>query len=153
MRTTTFDFSPLFRTAIGFDRLSRTLEAASRVDDNALSYPPYNIEQLGEDRYRITMAVAGFGVENIDLSVHQGVLTVKSLPVQSGEGDGTYLHRGIAARAFERRFQLADHIEVKSADLENGLLGIELERNVPEELKPRSIAIGAPSRKIKSQAA
>ena len=154
MRTTTFDFSPLFRTAIGFDRLSRALEAASRVDDSALSYPPFNIEQVGEDRYRITMAVAGFGAEDIDVIAHQGVLTVKSLPVKNGEDDSTYLHRGIAARAFERRFQLADYIEVKSADLENGLLSVELERHVPEEMRPRSIAIGTPSRKrIKGQAA
>ena len=154
MRTTAFDFSPLFRTTIGFDRVSRALEAASRVDDNALSYPPYNIEQVDEDHYRITMAVAGFGAEDIDVIAHQGVLTVKSLPVKNGDDDGTYLHRGIAARAFERRFQLADYIEVKSADLENGLLSVELERHVPEEMKPRSIAIGtAAHKRIKDEAA
>ena len=154
MRTTAFDFSPLFRTTIGFDRVSRALEAASRVDDNALSYPPYNIEQVDEDHYRITMAVAGFGAEDIDVIAHQGVLTVKSLPVKNGDDDGTYLHRGIAARAFERRFQLADYIEVKSADLENGLLSVELERHVPEEMKPRSIAIGtAAHERIKGKAA
>jgi molecular chaperone IbpA len=154
MRTTTFDFTPLFRTTIGFDRISRALEAASRVDDSALSYPPYNIEQVSEDHYCITMAVAGFGAEDIDVIAHEGVLTVKSLPAKNGQDDGTYLHRGIAARAFERRFQLADYIEVKSAELENGLLSVELERQVPDEMKPRSIAIGTPSRKrIKGQAA
>ncbi len=154
MRTTTFDFSPLFRTAIGFDRLSRALDAASGVDDSTLAYPPYNIEEVGEDHYRITMAVAGFSAEDIDVIVHQGALTVKSLPVKNGEDGRTYLHRGIAARAFERRFQLADYIEVKGADLENGLLSIELERLVPDELKPRSVPIGTPSRKrIKGQAA
>ena len=154
MRTTAFDFSPLLRTTIGFDRVSRALEAASRVDDNAPSYPPYNIEQVDEDHYRITMAVAGFGAEDIDVIAHQGVLTVKSLPIKNGEDEGTYLHRGIAARAFERRFQLADYIEVKSADLENGLLGVELERHVPEEMKPRSIAIGTSAHKqIKGKAA
>ena len=154
MRTTTFDFSPLFRTAIGFDRLSRALDAASGVDDSTLAYPPYNIEEVGEDHYRITMAVAGFSAEDIDVIVHQGALTVKSLPVKNGEEGRIYLHRGIAARAFERRFQLADYIEVKGADLENGLLSIELERHVPEELKPRSVPIGTPSHKrIKGRAA
>ena len=138
---TTFDLSPLYRTAIGFERMSRLLDAASRVDDSALSYPPYNIEQLGQDSYRVTMAVAGFGPGDIDVTVHDGTLTVKGA---AGNGDDTrtFLHRGIAGRGFERSFQLADHVEVTAAHLENGVLGIDLERRVPEELKPRRIEIG-----------
>ena len=145
MRTTTFDLSPLFRTSIGFDRMSRLLDSAARVEDNALSYPPYNIEQLGEHKYSITMALAGFSEEDLDLKVHEGTLTVKSKPHDAGdEKDRKFLHRGIAARAFERQFNLAEYVEVAGAGLENGLLRIDLERIVPEEKKPRAIKIGGP---------
>lgn len=153
MRTTAFDLSPLFRTSVGFDRMSRLLDSAARIEDSALSYPPYNIEQVGEDRYSITMALAGFSEDDLALTVHEGTLAVKST---RGEADGRneshkFLHRGIAARAFERKFQLAEHVEVVGAELENGLLRIDLERVVPEEKRPRTIEIGAP-RQIEGKA-
>ncbi len=135
-----FDLSPLYRATVGFDRLSRALDAAARLDDSAFAYPPYNIEKRGEDRYRITMAVAGFDESDLELVTHEGVLTVKGRAAQE-EGEGTFLHRGIARRAFERKFQLADYIRVAGARLENGLLNIELVREVPEAMKPRTIAI------------
>lgn len=138
----TFDLSPLFRSTIGFDRLMRLADAATRVDTTALSYPPYNIEKTGDDAYRLTMAVAGFAADDLELTVHENALIVKG----KGRGDdetGQYLHRGIARRAFERRFSLADHIKVVGASLDNGLLHVELVREVPEALKPRTIAITA----------
>ena len=137
---TTFDFSPLFGSTIGFDRVSRLLETASRADASANSYPPYNIERTGEDAYRIAMAVAGFGEDDLNVTVEDNTLTVQG-KVEDKDGDGRYLHRGIAGRSFERRFQLADFIEVRAARLENGLLEIELAREVPEHMKPRTIAI------------
>jgi molecular chaperone IbpA len=142
-----FDFSPLFRTAIGFDRLVRQLDMA-RVSEAANGYPPYNIEKTGEDTYVLTMAVAGFGPDDLEVTVRENTLSVAGKASQSDEGR-SFLHRGIAGRAFERRFVLADHIVVKGARLENGLLHIELERVVPEALKPRRIAIqaGAPQQR------
>ena len=137
---TTFDFSPLFGSTIGFDRVSRLLETASRADASANSYPPYNIERTGEDAYRIAMAVAGFGEDDLNVTVEDNTLTVQG-KVEDKDGDGRYLHRGIAGRSFERRFQLADFIEVRAARLENGLLESELAREVPEHMKPRTIAI------------
>lgn len=140
----TFDLSPLYRTAIGFDRLADMLSNAQRVDSNG--YPPYNIESLGEDRYRITMAVAGFGRDELDIVSEQNTLTVsgnKNEPSEADEGDREFLYRGIANRSFERRFQLADHVKVAGADLENGLLHIELQRELPERMKPRKIEIGS----------
>ncbi len=142
MRTTTFDLTPLFRTAVGFDRLTRALDAAARLDDGALSYPPYNIERLDEDHYRITMALAGFLEDDIEVVLHQDTLKVASKAAPERENGKTYLHRGIASRGFERRFQLADHIVVTGAELENGLLTIDLARELPEEMKPRTIPIG-----------
>ncbi len=136
----TFDFSPLFGSTIGFDRISRLLEAASRVDASANSYPPYNIERTGEDSYRIAMAVAGFGEDDLNVTVEDNSLTVQG-KVEDKDGNGRYLHRGIAGRSFERRFQLADFIEVRAARLENGLLEVDLAREVPEHMKPRTIAI------------
>jgi molecular chaperone IbpA len=140
-----FDFSPLFRSTIGFDRLMRLADAATRVDTTALSYPPYNIEKLGEDTYRLTMAVAGFGKDELEIVVQENALVVTG-KARNGEEQGKYLHRGIARRAFERRFHLADHIKVTGATLDNGLLHVELAREVPEQLKPRTIdiALGAP---------
>ena len=135
------DFSPLFRTAIGFDRLARMLETARTAPD-AQSYPPYNIEKTGEDTYVLTMAVAGFGPSDIEVVVRDNTLTVAGRAPQAEEGRA-FLHRGIGGRAFERRFVLADHIVVEGATLENGLLQLSLKRVVPEALKPRRIAVQA----------
>ena len=143
MRSGEFDFSPLFRTAVGFDRMTRALDAAARVDEGALSYPPYNIELVDDDHYRITMALAGFSTDDLEIVLHQGTLTVKSRRGEEREREEQrrFLHRGIAARSFERRFQLADHIKVTGAHMENGLLHVDLEREVPEAMKPRTITI------------
>jgi molecular chaperone IbpA len=135
------DFSPFYRSAIGFDRLLQMLDQASGFDSEG-SYPPYNIERTGDNAYRITLAVAGFTEAELKIEVKEQTLTV------SGEktpdtAERTYLHRGIAARAFERRYQLADHVDVTGAHFENGLLHIDLVRNLPERMKPRSIAISA----------
>ena len=142
-----FDFSPLFRSTIGFDRLARLVDSATRVDSTALSYPPYNIEATGEDAYRLTMAVAGFAQDELDITVHENTLIVTGKAKQEDE-NGRYLHRGIARRAFERRFSLADHIKVTGASLDNGLLHVDLVREIPEAMKPRQIAIagGEPTR-------
>jgi molecular chaperone IbpA len=135
------DFSPLFRSAIGFDRMARLMETARAAADGP-AYPPYNIEATGEDTYVLTMAVAGFAPEDLELTVRENVLTVSGKAPQAS-GNGRYLHRGIAGRAFERRFVLADHLLVEGAKLENGLLHVELRRQVPEALKPRRIQIEA----------
>ena len=139
----TYDFAPLFRTAIGFDRLARLMDTAQAAP-SATSYPPYNIEKTGDDSYRLTMAVAGFGPDDIDLVVRDNALVVTGR-VKAEDNKGEVLYRGIAGRAFERRFTLADHIEVDGADLQNGLLHVGLKRVVPEALKPRRIAIGSAS--------
>jgi molecular chaperone IbpA len=136
------DFSPLYRSTVGFDRLFTMLDSLGQPD-NGQSYPPYNIERTGEDAYRISMAVAGFSPEDIAIEAHRNVLTVKGEKPEAKDDTSEFLHRGIASRAFERRFQLADHVEVVGALLKNGLLHIELKRSVPEELKPRKIAIQA----------
>lgn len=135
-----FDLSPLFRSTVGFDRLSRLMDAATRVDDSALSYPPYNIERTGEDTYRITMAVAGFGESDLNITTQDNQLLISG---KLGKEDDkqSYLYRGIAGRAFERRFTLADHIRVNGASLVNGLLHVDLVREVPEAMKPRQIKI------------
>ena len=140
----TFDLSPLFRSTVGFDHLTRALDSAFQMNENSLSYPPYNIEKLGEDCYRVAMAVAGFSAEDLEIITHEGVLSVKG-KAKADDGQTAYLYRGIAARAFERRFQLADYIHVTGARLENGMLFVDLARQVPEALKPRSIAINAGS--------
>ena len=137
---TTYDFAPLFRTAIGFDRLARLMDTATAAPD-ASSYPPYNIERTGEDTYRLTMAVAGFRPEELDLVVKDNTMVVSGKASNEGQ-TGEMLYRGIAGRAFERRFVLADHIVVDGADVQNGLLHVGLKRVVPEALKPRRIAIG-----------
>ena len=136
----TLNLNPLFRTAIGFDRLARMLDSAQTAD---VSYPPYNIERTGEDSYRLTMAVAGFGPDDIELTVKDNALFVAGRVAQAGNGE--VLYRGIAGRPFERRFVLADHIVVEGADLQNGLLHVALKRVVPEALKPRRIEIGSNS--------
>ncbi|WAG15650.1 Hsp20 family protein [Aeromonas hydrophila] len=131
------DFSPLYRSAIGFDRLANLIESAAS-NGNA-GYPPYNIEQLGDNDYRISMAVAGFTQEELELSFQENLLTVKGN--KQSDTERNYLYQGIAERGFERRFQLADYVRVKGADLKNGLLHIDLVREVPEAMKPRKIEI------------
>jgi len=142
------DFSPLYRSTVGFDRLFTMLDTLGQPE-NGQSYPPYNIERTGEDAYRITMAIAGFSEDDVSIEAHRNVLTIKGEKAEESE-DQKFLHRGIAARAFERRFQLADHVEVSGAELKNGLLHVDLKREVPEEMKPRKIAISSvPGKKAK----
>ena len=136
-----FDFSPLFRSTIGFDRLMQLADSASNTDSST-TYPPYNIEVTGTDSYRLTMAVAGFGQDDLDITVKENTLLVAGKGKKEEEAN-RFLHRGLARRAFERRFQLADHIKVVGAALDNGLLHVDLVREVPEEKKPRKIEIGA----------
>jgi molecular chaperone IbpA len=138
---TTVDFAPLFRTAIGFDRLARLVDNAASGQE-AQTYPPYNIEKVGDDSYRLTMAVAGFRPEDLDITVKDNTLFVSGRVASEGQR-AEILYRGIAGRAFERRFVLADHIVVEGADVQNGLLHVGLKRVVPEALKPRKIAIGS----------
>jgi molecular chaperone IbpA len=137
----TFDLSPLFRSTVGFDHLSRMLDAAQRLDDTAFSYPPYNIEKLSDDDYRITMAVAGFAESDLDITVQDHTLVISGKS-HHDEAQVQYLHRGIAGRSFERRFELADFIRVEGASMANGLLHVALKREVPEQMKPRTITIG-----------
>ncbi len=134
------DFSPLFRTAVGFDRLAAMLEEASRSEANG--YPPYNIELTGDDRYRITMAVAGFSEAELSLEVKHNVLRIAGTKADDS-AEHRYLHRGIANRTFERRFQLADYVKVEGANLQDGLLHIDLVREIPEAMKSRKIEIGS----------
>jgi len=140
MSVTTIDFSPLFRSMIGFDRLSSALESAYRSEPGG--YPPYNVEACGENDYRITMAVAGFAQKDLTMEVKENILTVAGARSEDDDtGDRKYLYRGIANRGFERKFQLADYVRVVDARLENGLLHIELRREIPEAMKPRKIDI------------
>lgn len=136
------DYTPLYRTSVGFDRLFSLLDNAT-TETNANAYPPYNIERTSDDTYRITMAVAGFAETDLDIETKDTVLTVKGGKAEDTRENVEVLHQGIAARAFERRFQLADHVEVKNASLEHGLLHIDLVREVPEAMKPRKVAIAA----------
>ena len=138
---TTFDFSPLFRTSVGYDRLASLLNSAHRLEQGS-SFPPYNIQKAGEDRYRITMAVAGFAESDLNItSEHNKLVVTGEKPEEESTEEKGYLYRGIATRWFERRFNLADHVRVTGARLDNGLLHIELEREIPEAMKPRSIEI------------
>lgn len=146
-----FDFSPLTRSAIGFDHLNRLFEAASRQDAPETAFPPYNIEKLGDDDYRISMAVAGFKPEELEVVSQESVLYVRGRAEQPDEaGNSEYLHRGIAKRAFERRFELADTIKVTGAKIEDGLLHVDLVREVPEAKKPRVIEIATRDNKSRS---
>jgi molecular chaperone IbpA len=151
---TSFDFSPFYRSSVGFDYLFDLLEDANRVQaiDN---WPPYDIAKTGDDTYRITMAVAGFSQEELDISAQPDLLVVSGQ--KSAEANGEYLHHGIANRSFTRRFELADHVKVTGANLVNGLLTVELQRAIPEAMKPRRIAIsssrGAETRQITEQKA
>lgn len=136
-----FDFTPFRRSTVGFDRLFDMIESARA--DISDTYPPFNLEKDGEDGYRITLAVAGFRPEEIDIVAQQNLLVVTGRKEEKDGDEDRYLHRGISARAFERRFQLADYIQVRSADFDNGLLSISLEREIPEAMRPRKIEIGA----------
>lgn len=135
-----FDLTPLYRSSIGFDRVANLLDSLARSEQAQPTYPPYNIELTGEDHYRISMAVAGFNRDELNIEVNQNNLTVSGKK-EDDDQSRTFLHRGIAARNFERRFQLADHVRVLSARIENGLLHIDLVREVPEAIKPRRIEI------------
>ena len=135
------DLTPLLRATVGFDRMMNLLDTATRVDEGTLSYPPYNIEKTGEDDYRIVMAVAGFAEDELDITVKENSLAIAGKKATAAEEGAKFLHRGIATRGFERRFDLADHIKVVGAKLENGLLYIDLVREIPEAMKPRGIKI------------
>jgi molecular chaperone IbpA len=141
-----FDFSPLFRSTVGFDRLFDLLDSMPQYE-TAQTYPPYNIERTDETHYRITLAVAGFAEKELNLEVREGVLTVQGKREESADKAG-FLYQGIAGRSFERRFQLAENVEVRGAKLENGLLHVELERIIPEEQKPRRIPINGGEMKV-----
>jgi molecular chaperone IbpA len=142
------DFSPLYRSTVGFDRLFTMLDSLGQPEQ-APSYPPYNIERTGENTYRITMAVAGFDESELSIEAREHALTVKGEKKDETADESQYLYRGIAKRAFERRFQLADHVEVRAASLKNGLLHIDLLREIPEAAKPRRIEIAAVNREAK----
>ncbi|MCL6229617.1 Hsp20 family protein [Bartonella bilalgolemii] len=137
------DFSPFYRSTVGFDHLLNWFDSRTQLDDIS-SYPPYNIERLSEDSYRISMAVAGFSQNEIDIEIHCNQLTIKGEKMPENDGAGReFLYRGIASRAFERRFHLADHVKVIGAELSDGLLHIQLKREMPAELKPRKIVVQA----------
>ena len=147
----TYDFTPLYRSAVGFDRLANLLESAARTSQEN-GWPPYNIETTGENAYRIEVAVAGFKPDELTLEVKENLLTVTGRKTANDDAEGrNFLHRGLAERDFERRFQLADYVVVKTADLVNGLLSIDLERELPEALKPRRIEIGGGSKLIEGK--
>ena len=135
-----FDLTPLYRSTIGFDRLGSLLDTLSSFEGETPSYPPYNIERVGENDYRISMAVAGFDAGDLSIEVKENTLSIRG-EKRTEQQDTTFLHRGIASRSFERRFQLADHVLVKGAVLENGLLHVDLVRELPEAMKPRTIPI------------
>lgn len=147
-----FDFAPLYRSSVGFDRIASLFDQAAGLDDGN-TFPPYNIERLAENEYRVTMAVAGFVRDEIKVELNADVLTVTGNKTGDEDKSRQFMHRGIAGRAFSRKFQLADHVEVKGADLRDGLLHVDLVRNVPERLKPRTIAIGGASKPVQLEAA
>ncbi|MEM7207866.1 MAG: Hsp20 family protein [Pseudomonadota bacterium] len=144
---TTIDLTPLYRSSIGFDRFGSLLNTALRGEQVSAGYPPYNIEATGDDQYGITLAVAGFEESELDIQVEKGVLTVRGKKAES-DVQRNYLYQGIANRSFERKFNLADHVEVTGASLDNGLLNISLVKEVPEAMKPKTIAIGSAEKVI-----
>ncbi len=147
----TIDLTPLYRSSVGFDRFGSLLNSALRNDQASAGYPPYNIEVTDENRYAVTLAVAGFDRSELDIQVDKGVLTVSGRK-ESDQEQREFLYQGIATRAFERKFSLADHVEVRGARLVNGLLTIDLVREIPEEMKPKSIAIDVESEALEHQA-
>ena len=148
----TFDLTPLYRSTVGFDRLASILDQVTAADVGQATYPPYNIEKTGENAYRITLAVAGFSEDELAIEAREGLLVVTGRKAEA-EDKASVLHRGIATRAFERRFQLADHVRVLEAATENGLLHIDLVREVPEALKPRRIEIARGGKAIEGRVA
>jgi molecular chaperone IbpA len=150
VQTRHFDLTPLYRTTVGFDRLGSLLDTLGSHDNDAESYPPYNIELVDENAYRISMAVAGFGANDLNIEAEENTLTIHG-EKQTEKEESTFLHRGIAARSFERRFQLADHVLVKGARLENGLLHVDLVRELPEAMKPRTIPISTNDAETKGE--
>lgn len=148
---TTIDLSPLYRSSIGFDRFGSMLDTALRTEKTAAGYPPYDIESLGENEYAITLAVAGFTESEIDIQIEKGVLSLRGKKADA-EKDRSYLYQGIANRSFERKFNLADFIEVTGADLSNGLLKVNLVKEIPEAMKPRRIAIGESGKTLEHKA-
>lgn len=152
----TFDMTPLYRSTVGFDRMASLIDRALSADNSSQSYPPYNIEKTGDDAYRITLAAAGFSEDELSIESRESHVIISGAKAEADPAEGVeILHRGIAARSFERRFQLADHVKVVSATLEHGLLHVDLVREVPEALKPRTIQIARGTQKaaIESQAA
>ena len=147
----TIDLSPLYRSTIGFDRLGALLDTALRADQGSAGYPPYNIEVIGDNRYGITLAVAGFEESELDIQVERGLLTVRGKKADDAK-ERKYLYQGIATRTFERKFSLADHVEVTGAQLNNGLLHISLVKEIPEAMKPKSIAINSSGNLIQHKA-
>ncbi|MBD3664874.1 Hsp20 family protein [Sulfitobacter sp. TSTF-M16] len=139
----TFDFAPLYRSSVGFDQIANLMDRVLTSDTSTQSYPPYNIEKLGDDAYRISIAVAGFSDGDLSVEMREKALIVSARKAEDDSEGKTYLHRGIATRAFERRFHLADHVQVTGAAHADGMLHIELERQVPEALKPRQIQIAS----------
>ncbi|GAA6165775.1 Hsp20 family protein [Pelagimonas sp. KU-00592-HH] len=137
-----YDFAPLYRSSVGFDQLANLMDRVLSNDVSQPSYPPYNIEKTDDDAYRISIAVAGFSADDLGIEVKENALVVTARKAEDGN-EATYLHRGIATRAFERRFHLADHVRVVGASHEDGMLHIDLEREIPEALKPRRIAISS----------
>ena len=149
-----FDFTPFLRSSVGFENLNRLIESVARAAEGDVSFPPYNIEKLGDDAYRITMAVAGFSRAELDITVQENTLVISGKAADEAQpAERTFLHRGIAKRAFERRFQLADVINVTGASFENGLLNIDLQREVPEHKKPRKVEISEDAELIEGKAA
>jgi molecular chaperone IbpA len=145
------DFSPLYRSTVGFDRMFSMLDNITQPEPTQ-TYPPYNIELTGENSYRITMAIAGFGEDDLSIEARENTLTIKGkLQDEDAAGSNEVLFRGIAGRAFERRFQLADHVEVRDASLENGLLHIELVREIPDAMKPRKVAINGDTKLVEGK--
>ncbi|MFV2054844.1 MAG: Hsp20 family protein [Thiohalomonadales bacterium] len=148
---TTLDLTPLYRSSVGFDHLESLLDNAYRTGHVATSYPPYNIERSDEDRYAVTLALAGFSQDEIDISVEAGVLTIKGEKREEEKDSHRYLYQGIASRTFERKFNLADHVEITGAKLDNGLLTIELKQQMPEAMKPKHIEISSSPMTTKKQ--
>ena len=140
-----YDLTPLYRTTVGFDRMFDLLDTLGKSESNG--YPPYNIERVGEDRYRVTLAVAGFSERDLDIELHETTLKIVGAKAES-DAPQNFLHQGIAGRSFERRFQLADHVKIEKASLSNGLLNIDLRREIPEAKKPRKIEINQTSAKV-----
>ncbi len=136
-----YDLTPLFRTTVGFDRWNDLFNAAFRADESVASYPPYNIEKVGDDSYRVTLAVAGFGADDLNVTARESLLVISGKLAETSGNGADYLYRGVAARAFDRRFSLADHVKIIGSSLANGLLEVDLTRELPEAMQPRTIAI------------